>query len=598
VWSATVAGGTPKRVDFFVDTQLVGQGKLLRSPAGGKKNAAYALGSSGVLDTTKLTDGPHALRITAYFKGTTTASDQISVTVANATVVPPLASAPPVLSGGTTLASTVTGTTGTWSGTVPITYALQWLRCSASGDGCSAVPGATSTSYTLGLADLGSELRLSVTATNAAGSATSTSDASAPAVAVPPQLVASPEVTGTTAIGQTLSSTAGSWNGTTPIDYVLQWLRCSSTGDACADVPAAVGTSYAVTGADAGSTLRVRVTATNPGGSATAVSAPTPSVSRPSSVYWGALMDGNDTYAYYYGGTWADAPWDTNTWDRFELDAGKKASIIHWGVGSPWTHDFDYHLTVHNRSLARGELELVDMNSGSVALRDVAAGLYDGAIRTWADQAKAWGHPFFLRWDWEMNGGWFAWGTTAGAQNTPADYVAAWRHVHDVFQAEGATNVTWVWCPNVVYSGSVPLADLYPGDEYVDWTGMDGYNQSQTGAWTDFSTLFGSTYAQLQQLAPTKPIMIAETASAEAGGSKAGWIRDGLSVQLPAKFPAVKALVWFNWRINEGSVYREWPIESSAAAQAAFADAIGSTYFAPGGALGGLPMLTKIAPPA
>jgi beta-mannanase len=168
--------------------------------------------------------------------------------------------------------------------------------------------------------------------------------------------------------------------------------------------------------------------------------------------------------------------------------------------------------------------------------------------------------------------------------------------MHDIFDAVGATNVTWVWSPNVVFSGSVPLEQLYPGDAYVDWTAIDGYNQSLKSPWISFSSLFSATYAKLLQIAPTKPIMIAETASSEAGGSKAAWITDALSTQLPQNFPRVKALVWFNWRIYEGSLWHDWPIESSVSAQAAFAAAIGAPYFAPGGGFGNLPLLTKIQP--
>jgi len=308
-------------------------------------------------------------------------------------------------------------------------------------------------------------------------------------------------------------------------------------------------------------------------------------------------LDGSDTYSFVYGGSWSDAPWDANTWNRFESNAGKKVSILHWGVGSPWDHDFNYWLSAFESVRARGELSLIDMNSGSVRLRDIANGVYDSAFKTWAQQSKAYGRPYFLRWDWEMNGKWFSWGTTSTNQNTPADYVAAWRRIHDIFQQAGATNVTWVWCVNHEFTGSVPLEQLYPGDGYVDWTSIDGYNQAP-GWWQTFSQVFASTYSHLLQLAPAKPIMIAETSSIEATGSKAGWISDALTTQLPKNFPKIKALVWMNWRIYQKSTWWPWQIESSASAQAAFKSAISSAYYAPGGSYGNLPLLTKISPPA
>ena len=103
-------------------------------------------------------------------------------------------------------------------------------------------------------------------------------------------------------------------------------------------------------------------------------------------------------------------------------------------------------------------------------------GRYDAYIREFAEAAKAWGHPFFLRFNWEMNGNWFAWSEGVNG-NQPGEYVAAWRHVHDIFTSVGATNATWVWCPNVDPGKEFDdLALALSGRRYVDWTCLDGYN--------------------------------------------------------------------------------------------------------------------------
>lgn len=117
--------------------------------------------------------------------------------------------------------------------------------------------------------------------------------------------------------------------------------------------------------------------------------------------------------------------------------------------------------------------------------------------------------------------------------------------------------------------------------------------------WQSFSAVFASSYSKLLQLAPTKPILVAETSSEESGGSKADWITDLLSVQLPQNFPRIKALVWFNWRFYDAGLKYWWPweIESSPSAQAAFAAGIASSYYAPGGSFGNLPLGSKINPP-
>lgn len=297
------------------------------------------------------------------------------------------------------------------------------------------------------------------------------------------------------------------------------------------------------------------------------------------SVYWGARMDGE---VYNPSNpTCCDAPWDDTTWSTFESHAGKHASIVHWGSTYPETFAQNAGPLI-TKVKSRGAMALVSWSTASLKLSDIAAGTYDPFFQAWAAAAAAAKTPFFLRLDWEMNGDWFAWGTIT--KNTPSDYVAMWKHVHDIFTANGANNVTWVWCPNSVYTGSTPLASLYPGDNYVDWVCLDSYNGGALkGGWQTFNQIIKPTYDQLAALAPNKPIMIAETASSETGAptnsSKAAWITDALTVQLPTAFPNIKAFVWFNWNILENGVRFDWPIESSTAAQNAFAGGIGDQRY-------------------
>ena len=194
----------------------------------------------------------------------------------------------------------------------------------------------------------------------------------------------------------------------------------------------------------------------------------------PRGIYWGAFIEGRNTYGPRFGA----APWDDVTWQLFETHAGKKISIVHWGTDlPPWQRDFNVFLSMHRKALSRGVLPLVSMDSDAVPLREIAEGNYDSYLRRWAQQAKAWAHPFFLRWNAEMNGGWNSWGTTSSNENTPTDFVGAWRRFHDIATAAGADNITWVWCPNVDPSKALtPFDQLYPGDAYVDWTCLDGYN--------------------------------------------------------------------------------------------------------------------------
>jgi beta-mannanase len=219
------------------------------------------------------------------------------------------------------------------------------------------------------------------------------------------------------------------------------------------------------------------------------------------------------------------------------------------------------------------------VNEPDYQLSDIISGRYDTYIREFATKAKSWGHPFFLRFNWEMNGNWFPWSEGVNG-NKAGEYVTAWRHVHDIFTAVGATNVSWVWCPNVEWNGTLAnIAPTYPGDAYVDWTGLDGYNwgtnPARPGKWQTFRQLYRSTYRHITEtVAPTKPMMLGEVASTEYGGSKATWIREMLS-QIPTEYPKIRAAIWFE-RFDDGM---DWPIETSGTATTAFAEGIQSSAY-------------------
>ena len=200
-------------------------------------------------------------------------------------------------------------------------------------------------------------------------------------------------------------------------------------------------------------------------------------------------------------------------------------------------------------------------------LPSIVAGDHDAYIAESARLAADWGGELLVRFAHEMNSDWVPWGQGVNG-NTPADFVAAWRHVVGIFKAEGADNVRWVWSPNVDEGGRYPFAELYPGDDWVDWVGLDGYNWGTEldTEWRSVADIFGESYDTLTAMTD-KPVMIAEFASAEAGGDKAAWIRDGLLVDVPQRLPEVTADIWFdfdtetNWRIDSSqaslTAYRE-----------------------------------------
>jgi hypothetical protein len=254
---------------------------------------------------------------------------------------------------------------------------------------------------------------------------------------------------------------------------------------------------------------------------------------------------------------------------------------------------------------ARGSIPLItlevckegassDVTQSDYSLKRIADGQLDSVWRTYAQEAKDNGHEVWIRPFHEMNGFWYPWcGTTNG--NTPAEFLRAWRHVHDIFVSQGATNVKFVWCPNVESlsknsSGGMVIdapgnriADYYPGDAYVDYVALDGYNFSTTVRgvkWRSFTSIFAKPYDEVCTITP-KPIFVAETASVSCGGSKAAWIADMFRV-IPARFPRIVGVSWY----NSGNSSQDWPVDSSSVALQSFRRGVANGTYSPGLQLG------------
>ena len=192
-----------------------------------------------------------------------------------ATAAAPVNTAPPTVSGTAQVGQTLTAGNGTWSN-APTSFAYQWLRCNGGGNSCAPIANATQQTYTLVTADAGSTIRVRVTATNADGSTAAQSEQTA--VVAPttsnaaPKNTAPPTISGTAKVGQTLTANEGTWSGN-PTAYGFQWQRCDADVIVCSNVVGATAKTYLVRIADLGYRLRVRVTARNEKGSATANSA-------------------------------------------------------------------------------------------------------------------------------------------------------------------------------------------------------------------------------------------------------------------------------------------------------------------------------------
>ena len=204
-------------------------------------------------------------------------------------------------------------------------------------------------------------------------------------------------------------------------------------------------------------------------------------------------------------------------------------------------------------------------------LADIAAGEHDDRISLWARAAAKWGDPVLIRFAHEMNGDWYPWTQAKDVRQRAEDYVRAWRHIHRSFARLGATNVRWVWCPN--FEPPEGLERLYPGNDYVDWIGIDVYNRPPWPRSPRDALALVYHFAKKHG----KPIILAEVGCAEtfaqarAGHSawkdKASWIT-ALFVQIE-QWPEIRGVIWFDLNKEE-----DWRIGSSPRATAAYKSAV------------------------
>lgn len=221
-------------------------------------------------------------------------------------------------------------------------------------------------------------------------------------------------------------------------------------------------------------------------------------------------------------------------------------------------------------------------DDASYSLSSIINGDHDAYITQFAQDSAAWGDTIRLRFMHEMihdnnaaTTGWYPW------QDRPLEYIQAWTHVYDIFQAQGATNVEFVFAPNSFPFDVGTISQYFPGQDKVQWLGLDGYNAGEDGQpgwpyWQNFDDIFFNlyhTFADNPQIFGDHPIMIAEFASAEIGGSKEVWI-DQAFERMQSAYPEIAAFYWFN-RIKEA----DWRVDSSPESLAAFQAAMQDPYF-------------------
>lgn len=250
----------------------------------------------------------------------------------------------------------------------------------------------------------------------------------------------------------------------------------------------------------------------------------------------------------YFGVSTLSTPLKSET-DAVAAAAGEHPTLLEYFV--KWNQYFDPSTV--QQCYQQGALPVLtwepsngssSVNQPQFALAKIADGSFDNYLVQFATAVRNEKWPVVIRFAQEMNGAWSPW-AAGNSGNKPSDYVLAWRHIHNVFSVVGATNVIWLWSPNVLRgTNGADLAPLYPGDAYVDWVGIDAYGFGEKTA----SQILDPTVAAIAKLTQ-KPILIAETGS-KPGPQQPGWTTDLFSWL--RRNPEAIGFIWFQHSVAEG----------------------------------------------
>ncbi|MFH1684152.1 MAG: glycosyl hydrolase, partial [Candidatus Margulisiibacteriota bacterium] len=288
---------------------------------------------------------------------------------------------------------------------------------------------------------------------------------------------------------------------------------------------------------------------------------------------WAALKNPviEQKQGVYLGVFREGAPQNMNHIVKFEEQTGIKPSMVMWY--QDWAQNFPRQAA--ENAVAYGAVPHIVWepwywsDHSKVQLKDIIDGKWDAYIRTWAQEIRAFKRPIFIRMAHEFNIEGYPWGIINNNKD-PQIYIDAYRHVVDIFKKEKADNAKWVWCfMNYSYPKEAwnDWEKAYPGDKYVDWIGIDGYNWGTVQDWSEwqaFKYLFRDQARRCKQLWPDKPIMVAEFSSAEKGGNKAAWIRE-IPEYLKTSMRDIDLIIWFDIKKEA-----DWRVKSSNQSLAAF----------------------------
>jgi mannan endo-1,4-beta-mannosidase len=257
-----------------------------------------------------------------------------------------------------------------------------------------------------------------------------------------------------------------------------------------------------------------------------------------------------------YLGAYADGlPGNFGGFDQFAAAIGKQPNIALYY--SSWDERFKIEFA--DQAAQAGATPAVQIEPFGVSLADIAAGKCDKYLISYADQVRSFGGPVIIGFGHEPNGGWYPWGIR---HVQPTVWIAAWRHIVDVFRAQGADNVIWLWTVNAQGQGANMAAAWWPGSSYVSWIGLDGYFAAPGDR---FRTVFGTALGIVQGFG--RPVLIAETAVGPGTGDQPAKIRELLH---GVRAHHLLGLIWFDKAQDSGPFHQDWQLRPHTPATAAF----------------------------
>lgn len=240
---------------------------------------------------------------------------------------------------------------------------------------------------------------------------------------------------------------------------------------------------------------------------------------------------------------------------RFAGVAGRRPNITVYY--SPWGASFRARFVT--AAARAGAVVLVQLEPWHASMAAIAAGRWDSYLQSFADQVRRYGGQVILSFGPEANGGWYPWGWH---HSRPAEWRAAWRHVVTLFRQSDARNVTWLWDISGASRATGPVRAWWPGHQYVDWIGIDGYYFTHTDT---FKSVIGDTVRTVRTFT-RKPVLLSEVGV----GPLAGQVKKITSLFAGIRRNHLLGLIYFDVAQDNGLYHQDWRLDNNPAAVAAF----------------------------